>query len=167
MRPGAHTQGYNTDGSYTSKLRGAVRGRRKGGSNEPKEGQTLMREVPAEQRRLSPKMRKPAGMHAALWEFDVAPSGALALKDRVATTSFQQTVCWSKTASVIGLLARSDDDRLIVMYLESFLKRLSKSTVVLSEKQYLRVDSLHPSTSCLTLDWTADRPTKAKCCQPL
>lgn len=207
MQPGAYTQGYSTDGSYPSKLRGAVSGRRKGASKEPKQGQSLIGEIHADQRKLSPKMRnladfclrnahalhrmrildladqtdnipstvvrfakrygyvgfndfklaflqdpvpgaaqrmkmpvqpKPEGMHAALWELDVAATGALELKDLVSTTSFQQAVRWSRTAGLIGLLARSEDDRPIALHLASLLKRLGKSTVVISEKQYLQ-----------------------------
>ena len=82
--------------------------------------------------------RRPQGMHAALWELDVASSGALALKDLVATPSFQQALRWTRAASLIGLLARSADDHPIAMHLESLLNRLNRPTVVLSEKQYLQ-----------------------------
>lgn len=89
-------------------------------------------------RREVPIQPRPQGMHAAMWELDVASSSALALKDLVMTTSFQQAVRWTKTANLIGLLARSVDDRAIAMHLELLLNRLNRPTVVLSEKQYLQ-----------------------------
>lgn len=83
---------------------------------------------------------KPAGMHAALWELDIASASTLALKDLVSTTSFQQAVRWTKAAVLVGILARSVDDRPVAMHLESALNRLGKATIVLSERQYLQGD---------------------------
>ncbi len=82
--------------------------------------------------------RKPADMHAALWELKVAASGAIALKDLVTTTSFWHAVQWTKAAGLIGILARSIDDRPIALHLELILKRQSRPTVVLTEAQYLQ-----------------------------
>ncbi len=86
---------------------------------------------------LKVKARTPE-VNAALWELELASSGTLALKDLVMTTSFHQAVQWMRTASLIGLLARSEDDRLIAMHLETQLNRLHRPTVVLNEKQYLQ-----------------------------
>ena len=97
---------------------------------ESVQGEVPKREMPIHDRTLP--------MHAAMWELELASSGALALKDVVTTTSFQQAVRWSRSASLIGLLARSPDDKPVVLHLETLLKRLHRPTVVLGEKQYLQ-----------------------------
>jgi len=80
---------------------------------------------------------RPAGQQAATWELDTASANAMALKDLVGTTSFQQAVRWTQNASTIGLLPRTIDDRVIAWHLEWLLSRLNRSVVVLSEQQYL------------------------------
>ncbi len=106
-------------------------------------------EVP---RHALPVHHRTPGMHAAEWELELASSGALALKDVVMTTSFHQAVQWTKTASLIGLLARSVDDRPIAMHLETHLNRLHRPTVVLSEKQYLQGDFPAPVDLLFDID---------------
>lgn len=95
----------------------------------------IQQEVP---RRELPTYEKLLPMHAAFWELEVASSGALALKDIVMTTSFQHAVRWASSASLIGLLARSHDDKPIAVHLETLLRRLGRPIIVLSEKQYLQ-----------------------------
>ncbi len=92
------------------------------------------------------------GMHAAMWELDQASSGALALKDLVTTTSFQQAVGWAKSAGLIGLLARCPDDRPIAMHLETLLRRLHRPTTLLTEQQYLRGDFSTPVDVLFDID---------------
>ena len=91
-------------------------------------------------------------MHPALRELELASSNALALKDVVTTTSFQQAVRWGRSASTIGLMARSHDDKLIAMHLETLLSRLHRPTIMLSEKQYLQGDFPTPIDVLFDID---------------
>lgn len=108
------------------------------------QGEAPKRELPIPDRTLH--------MHAALWELELASSGALALKDVVTTTSFQQAVRWGRSASLIGLLARAHDDKPIAMHLETLLGRLGRPTIVLSEKQYLQGDFPAPIDVLFDID---------------
>lgn len=112
--------------------------------HEPMQG-----EIP---RHDSSRKDRNSGTNAASRELDVASSCALALKDVLMTTSFHQTVHWTKTARLIGLLARSDDDRPIAMHLERQLNRLHRPTVVLSEQQYLQSNFSEPVDVLFDID---------------
>lgn len=81
---------------------------------------------------------RPTTQHAAQWELDTASSNAIALKDVVSTTSFQQAVRWTQSASAIGLLPRAAEDRVIALHLELLLMRLNCPVVMLNEQQYLQ-----------------------------
>lgn len=103
-------------------------------------------------KRKQPIHDKTLQMHAALWELELASSGALALKDVVTTTSFQQAVRWARSAGLIGLLARSQDDKPIAMHLETLLSRLHRPTTVLTEKQYLQGNFVAPVDVLFDID---------------
>lgn len=100
---------------------------------------------------------RPTGLAAAVWELDYASSGAIALKDLVSTTSFQQAVRWIRTTATVGILVRSADDRPLALHLELLLARIHRPVVTLSEQQYLQGTGVDPVDVLFDVDIGLDR----------